>query len=234
MDINRMTQKSQEALQEAQNLAIRFGHQEVDAEHMLLALVAQPEGLIPRLFHRMNVPLEDLIDKLKTEVGKRPRVSGPGIDPQKVFVTKSLSLLLVAAEDEMRALKDEYLSVEHLLLAMIKSGTDKGIGKILASFKIDADRFLTALTDVRRNQRVVSQNPEQTYEALEKFGRWPKPAKESSTQSSAGTRRFVASSGSCRARRRIIQFSSASPASAKQPLSKVWHSEFCVATSLRG
>ncbi|MBF0502653.1 MAG: ATP-dependent chaperone ClpB [Candidatus Riflebacteria bacterium] len=171
MDINKMTQKSQEALQAAQNLAVRYGHTEVDAEHLLAALVDQPEGLIPRLFNRMNVPLEDLRRSLEEEIGKKPRVSGPGMQPGQVYVTNSFSRLLVKAEDEMKALKDEYLSVEHLLIAMIATGNETAAGRILTKFKIDRDRLLTALTEVRGNQRVVSANPEQTYEALEKYGR---------------------------------------------------------------
>ncbi|MFZ2960691.1 MAG: ATP-dependent chaperone ClpB [Candidatus Ozemobacteraceae bacterium] len=171
MDMNKMTQKSQEALQTAQDLAVRFGHTEVDAEHLLSALIDQPEGLIPGLFNRMNVPLDDLRRRLEEELGKKPRVSGPGMQPGQVYVTKAFSQLLVKAEDEMKNLKDEYLSVEHLVLAMIAEGNATAAGRVLIGFKIDRDRFLSALTGVRGNQRVVSANPEQTYEALEKYGR---------------------------------------------------------------
>ena len=166
-----MTRKSQEALQAAQNIAVRYGHTEVDAEHLFSALLEEPEGLIPRLFNRMNVPLETLKQRLDTELSRRPRVSGPGMQPGQVFVTRAFSQILVAAEEEMKRLKDEYLSVEHLVLAMIASGDQSPVGRLLASLKIDRDRLLMALTEVRGNQRVVSADPEQTYEALEKYGR---------------------------------------------------------------
>jgi len=171
MDANRMTQKTQEALQSAQNIAVKYGHQEVDAEHLLWGLREQPEGLIPRLFNRMNVPLDALKGRIEDELGKKPRVSGPGMQPGQVYVTKSLSAVLVKAEEEMKKLKDEYLSVEHILIAFISEGSATPAGKILAAFKIDRDRFLQALTEVRGNQRIISPNPEQTYEALEKYGR---------------------------------------------------------------
>ncbi|RCK79764.1 MAG: ATP-dependent chaperone ClpB [Candidatus Ozemobacter sibiricus] len=171
MDINRMTQKSQEALQQAQNLAVQYGHQEVDVEHLLLALIGQQDGLVPRLLNRLNVPLDALQQRLETELGRKPRVSGPGAKPDQIYVTRALSAVLVKAEEEMKALKDEYLSVEHLLLAMIASGNDTPAGRVLLAFKIDRDRILKGLTEIRGNQRVVSANPEQTYEALEKYGR---------------------------------------------------------------
>ncbi len=171
MDMNRLTQKSQEALQKAQNLAVEYGHTEVSPEHLLAALLEDAEGLVPRLFNRMNVPLEDLKSRLIGEITRKPRVSGPGMRPDQVYVTRELSQILVNAESEMKALKDEYLSVEHLVLATIASGSSTPSGKLLASFKIDRERLLKALTETRGNQRVVSANPEQTYEALEKYGR---------------------------------------------------------------
>jgi ATP-dependent Clp protease ATP-binding subunit ClpB len=171
MDLNRLTQKSQEALQLAQTMAVRHGHQSVDPEHLLAALLLPSDGLIPRLFNRMNVPLPDLQRTVQDEIDRRPRLSGPGVKPGEVYVTKEFSQLLVKAEDEMKALKDEYISVEHLLLAMIDGTTGSGASKALARFKIDRDRFLAALMEVRGNQRVVSATPEQTYEALGKYGR---------------------------------------------------------------
>jgi len=171
MDSNRMTQKSQEALQQAQNLAVQYGHQEVDSEHLLMALVSQQDGLIPRLLNRINVPLEAFQKKIESELSRKPHVSGPGSQPGQVFVTRALSSILVKAEEEMKALKDEYLSVEHIILAMIASGNDNPVGRILLAYKIDRERILKGLTEIRGNQRVVSANPEQTYEALEKYGR---------------------------------------------------------------
>ncbi|HNV69367.1 MAG TPA: ATP-dependent chaperone ClpB [Candidatus Ozemobacteraceae bacterium] len=171
MDANRMTQKSQEALQQAQNIAVRYGHSEVDAEHLLSALLEDQQGLISRLFNRMDVPLETLKQRLDAELSRRPRVSGPGMQPGQIYISRTFSQLLVVAEEEMKRFRDEYLSVEHLVLAMVASGDQTAAGRLLASLKIDRDRLLQALTEVRGNQRVVSANPEQTYEALEKYGR---------------------------------------------------------------
>ncbi|MCB9784957.1 MAG: ATP-dependent chaperone ClpB, partial [Candidatus Omnitrophica bacterium] len=171
MDMNRLTQKSQEALAEAQSLAIQFGHVEVDGEHLFLALLNQEQGLIPRLFGRMDVPVESVRQAVENELRNRAKVSGPGVEPGKVYITQRLNQLLLKAEKEASNLKDEYISVEHLVLALLDEGTAKPSGKILNQFHVDRKRFLDALTQVRGNQRVESQNPEDTYEALEKFGR---------------------------------------------------------------
>jgi ATP-dependent Clp protease ATP-binding subunit ClpB len=170
MDINRFTQKSQEALQAAQTKALRYGHQEVDAEHLLIALLEQSEGLVPRLLGRMNVPVELLIGELEKELQRRPSVSGPGSEAGKVYLTQRLQQVFVAAEDEARRLKDEYVSVEHLMLALIEEGAKTAAGRILPRFHVTRDAFLAALTSVRGNQRVTSATPEVAYEALEKYG----------------------------------------------------------------
>ena len=115
MDINKLTQKSQEALQAAQTKALRYGHQEVDAEHLLLALLEQPEGLVPRLLNRMDVSSEKLKGELEQELSRRPKVSGPGAEAGKIYLTQRLQQVFVRAEDEAKRLKDEYVSVEHLL-----------------------------------------------------------------------------------------------------------------------
>ena len=170
MDINRMTQKSQEALQAAQNNAIQHGHQEITTEHLLAALLIDDAGMIPRLFNNINIPIKTIRDRVNSLVSKLPRVSGPGMTPDKFYVSSELSKVLVKAEEEMRSLKDEYLSVEHLVLAMIESGST-AVGKMFAELNLTRDQFLQALTAIRGNQRVTSANPEQTYEALEKYGR---------------------------------------------------------------
>lgn len=171
MDINKMTQKSQEALQKAQNIAIEHGHQEITSEHLLTALLTDESELVPRLLNNINIPLKTIRERAERSIGKLPRISGPGMSPDKFFLSRELSQLLVKAEDEMKALKDEYLSVEHLILAMIETGTTTGVGKIFAELNVNRNQFLQALTSVRGNQRVTSANPEQTYEALEKYGR---------------------------------------------------------------
>jgi len=170
MDLNRLTQKSQEAISQAQAAAVQFGHVEVDGEHLLLALIEQPEGLLPRLLNRMDVDLEPLRRGVRSALERRPKVSGPGSEPGKVFVTQRLNQLLVAAEQEARRLKDEYVSVEHLVLAMILEGDRTEAGRLLKQAGVTRDRFLATLTLVRGNQRVTSANPEATYEALGKYG----------------------------------------------------------------
>ncbi len=171
MDINRMTQKSQEALQLAQNIAIQHGHQEISSEHMLAALLANETDLVPRLLNNINIPLSTLRDRSQQAISRLPRVSGPGMTPDKFYLSRELSQVLVKAEEEMKALKDEYLSVEHLMLAMIASGTSTQVGRIFVELNLTREQFLQALTAVRGNQRITSANPEQTYEALAKYGR---------------------------------------------------------------
>ncbi|HEY3568156.1 MAG TPA: ATP-dependent chaperone ClpB [Thermoanaerobaculia bacterium] len=170
MDINKLTQKSQEALQSAQTKALRYGHQEVDGEHLLLALLEQPEGLVPRLLARMEAPTEALKAEVERELSRRPKVSGPGAEAGKIYLTQRLQQILIRAEDEAKRLKDEYVSVEHLLLAMVEEGSSSPLGRLLAQFGITRDRVLGALTAVRGNQRVTSAMPEVAYEALEKYG----------------------------------------------------------------
>ncbi len=170
MDINRLTMKSQEALQAAQTRATRFGHQQVDGEHLLAALLEQPEGLVPRLLQRMDVPVDALASDVEDELSRRPAVSGPGAEAGKVYVSPALQKIFVTAEDEAKRLKDEYVSVEHLILAFLAQGTDSGAGRILAEHGVNRDAFLSALTAVRGNQRVTSASPESAYEALEKYG----------------------------------------------------------------
>ena len=131
MDQNKLTIASQEAIQAAQTKAIRFGHMEVDGEHLLAALLEQADGLIPRLLKRMEVPVDRLLDRLEQELEKKPRVSGPGIEPGKVYLTQRLNKLLVKAQDEAQRLKDEYVSTEHLFLAFIDEGATTPTGRIL-------------------------------------------------------------------------------------------------------
>src|SRR4051794_14940397 len=170
MDINKLTQKSQEALQSAQTKALRYGHQEADGEHLLLALLEQPEGLVPRLLARMEAPTEALKAEVERELSRRPKVSGPGAEAGKIYLTQRLQQILIRAEDEAKRLKDEYVSVEHLLLAMVEEGSASPLGRLLTQFGITRDRVLGALTAVRGNQRVTSAMPEGAYEALEKYG----------------------------------------------------------------
>ncbi len=171
MDLNKFTIKSQEAIQAAQTKAIRYGHLEVDGEHLLLALVEQSDGLVPRLLQRMEVPVDQVSQRLEDELARKPRVSGPGVEPGKVYVTQRMSRLMVKAQEEAERLKDEYVSVEHLMLAFIEEGRSTPAGRILQDLQITRDLFLRTLTDVRGHQRVTSASPESAYEALQKYGR---------------------------------------------------------------
>jgi len=171
MDPNRLTQKCQEAMHDAQSRAVRRGHQEVDVEHLLAALLAQPEGLLPRLLRKMDIPADAIRQRLEEELAKRPQVSGPGATPGNVYVTQRLNQVLVAAEDEAKRLKDEYVSVEHLVLAILDAGADTPAARVLAEAGVTRDAFLAALSQVRGTQRIQSATPESTYEALERYGR---------------------------------------------------------------
>ncbi|NLI81996.1 MAG: ATP-dependent chaperone ClpB [Deltaproteobacteria bacterium] len=171
MDMNRFTMKSQEAIQAAQTKAIRFGHTEVDGEHLLMALLEQADGLVPKLLQRMEVHVESVRERVEEELARKPRVSGPGMEAGKVYISQRLSRLLVTAQEEAQRLKDEYVSVEHLLIAFAEEGTGTPAGRILQEFRITKDALLAALTAVRGHQRVTSATPETTYEALQKYGR---------------------------------------------------------------
>src|SRR6202167_594895 len=118
MDPSHLTQKSQEALHDAQTKALRFGHTEVDGEHLLLALLDQPDGLVPRLLTQGGADADRLRAEVEADLGRRPKVSGPGAAPGQVFLTQRLARLLDTAEREARRLKDEYVSVEHLVMAL--------------------------------------------------------------------------------------------------------------------
>jgi len=169
MDMNKFTRKAQEAMMEAQNLALRRNHQQVDAEHLMMALLRQENGLIPKVIEKVGV----VPGTLEKEVDKRldaiPAVSGTGTTAGSVYVTNRLNKLLLSAQDEAAHLKDEYISVEHLLLSLLKDTSDP-LAKIFVGFGLTKEKVLQILSEVRGSQRVTSQNPEDTYQALEKYG----------------------------------------------------------------
>jgi ATP-dependent Clp protease ATP-binding subunit ClpB len=171
IDLNRTTQKVQEALQAAQGAALTFGHAEIDGEHLLLALCEQPDGLTRLLLPKLDASVEVLHDGLRKELETRPRISGAGADSSKLYASRRLSQLLLQAGEEARQLKDEYISVEHLLLAAAAEGERTAAGRLLHQQQLDPDKLLQGLAQIRGNQRVTSQDPDATYEALEKFGR---------------------------------------------------------------
>ncbi len=170
MDINKFTQKSQEALQAAQVTGVQRGHQEVDGEHLLLALVQQEGGLVPRLLEKLHRPVDVIVAELERQLNRRPSVSQGGTGPGQVAISQQTQRILVNAEQQARRLKDEYVSVEHLILAMLEDSTSSA-GNILRTLGITRDEFLKTLTQVRGSQRVQSANPEATYEALQRYGR---------------------------------------------------------------
>jgi ATP-dependent Clp protease ATP-binding subunit ClpB len=169
MDMNKLTQKSLEAVQQAQNIATKRAHQEVDTVHLLLALLGQTDGVVPRVLERMDVSTDALQQRLERELERRPAVRGSGPEPGKVYVSQSMALALTRAEEEAQRLKDEYVSVEHLLLAIFDQAGSPAV-KALEASGVTRDKFLNALSQVRGNQRVTSANPEQAYEALSKYG----------------------------------------------------------------
>jgi ATP-dependent Clp protease ATP-binding subunit ClpB len=171
MDFNRLTEKCQEGIQAAQVKAVRYGHQEVDGEHVLAALAEQSEGLVPRILTKMGVDGKAFADAANGELDRRPSVSGPGAEAGKIYVSQRLQKVFLRAEEEAKRLKDEYISVEHIILALLEEGTKSVAGKLFSTFQITRERFLETLTQIRGNQRVQSANPEATYEALERYGR---------------------------------------------------------------
>ncbi len=170
MDFNRFTERTQQAIKEAQNLAMTLGHNQVESEHLLKALLTQENGIIPKLVQKLDVPQERLNQLAEQEVQKKPRVSGAGFDPEKIYISQALSALLAKSEQTAKKLKDEYVSVEHVFLEIIRTGDQTPAGRILKEFNITEQRFLQALTDLRGNQRVRSANPEATYDALNLYG----------------------------------------------------------------
>ena len=170
MDIQKFTQKSQEALQLAQTKAVTFGHQQVDPKHLLLALVEPTDGLVRRLLQRIEVLPEALTAAVEHELQKLPKISGPGFAADKIFLSPELAQVCVAAEQQAQGMRDEYASVEHLFLTLLQKARN-GLRDVFRKLDIDEAKFLNALKEVRGNQRVQSANPEATYEALERYGR---------------------------------------------------------------
>ncbi|MDH7479882.1 MAG: Clp protease N-terminal domain-containing protein, partial [Syntrophomonadaceae bacterium] len=167
MDVNRFTQRSREALVTAQNLAAERHQQEVTSKHLLYALLEQEGGAVPRFFRQMGVNLNDLRRSLEELLKRIPAVHGY---QGSLHLSAALARVLARAEKEAQALKDDYVSVEHLLLALLEEG-EEDVKSRLRQAGINRDSFLNALRSIRGSQRVVSENPEDTYEALERYGR---------------------------------------------------------------
>jgi ATP-dependent Clp protease ATP-binding subunit ClpB len=169
MDFNRLTEKVQESIRSAQSLALRNGNQQIEVEHLALALLDQEGGLAPSILNKAEIRTDTFRRRLEQEIEKLPKVAGASAGPDQVYVTTRLTQLFTRAEDEAKRLKDDFVSVEHILLS---STEDSGpTGRILKELGLTRDRLMRALQEVRGNQRVTTQNPETTYESLEKYGR---------------------------------------------------------------
>ena len=164
MNINKFTQKSLEAVNSCEKLAYQYGSPEIDQEHFLYSLLTIEDSLILKLIEKMEVNKEAFLSQVQQAVEKKPKVSGG-----QTYISKSLNQVLVSAEDEAKAMGDEYVSVEHLFLSLMKYPNTE-IKKLFQAYGITRERFLKALSTVRGNQKVVSDNPEATYETLEKYG----------------------------------------------------------------
>ena len=164
MNINKFTQKSIEAVNQCEKLAYQYGNPEIDQEHFLYSLLTIADSLILKLVEKMDVNKDAFLAQTQQLIEKKPKVSGG-----QVYISKSLNEVLVSAEDESKAMGDEYVSVEHLFLSLLKH-PNKEIKKLFQAYGITRERFLQALSTVRGNQKVVSDNPEATYETLEKYG----------------------------------------------------------------
>lgn len=165
MNINKFTQKSMQAVQECEKLAYEYGNQEIDQEHLLYALLTQEDSLFAKLITKMEIQLTYFVDSAKQALEKKTKVSGGG----QLYISNDLNKVLINAEDEAKAMGDEYVSVEHLVLSMIKT-PNSSIKALFREFGITRERFLQALSSVRGNQRVTSDNPEATYDTLAKYG----------------------------------------------------------------
>jgi ATP-dependent Clp protease ATP-binding subunit ClpB len=169
MDFAKLTQMSRQAVTDAQALARRLNHNEVDTWHLLSALLAQENGIVPGLVEKLGLTVSALQLAVDRELEKLPKVTG-SVDTSKVYVTQAVNDVLTRAEDEAKSLKDEYVSVEHLLLGLIEVGKPDALKKLFKSFGLDRAKVLKTLKEIRGSQRVTTDNPEATYEALEKYG----------------------------------------------------------------
>ncbi|MBQ1384390.1 MAG: type VI secretion system ATPase TssH, partial [Firmicutes bacterium] len=168
MNANKLTQKSMEAISTAQNIAVENGNMQIEAEHLLYALLDQDGGLIPSLLERSGVDVNRLIAAVNTRIENMPRVSGPGREEGKVYISPETDRILTAAEKTAEHMKDDYVSVEHIFIAILEKG-DRETSKILADAGVTKESFLTALAAVKSG-RVTGDNPEETYDALNKYG----------------------------------------------------------------
>ena len=169
MNMQKLTKKSMEAFQAAQDAAVDHGNQSVDCVHLLYALTTQEGGLIPELFKRMGKDPAAIAGELERAIGQLPRVSGPGRDANSVYITQDLDRMMNGAETQAKSMGDEYVSVEHFVLSAFDNAND-AVKRIFSAFAIDKNTFLATLKDIRGNQQVTGDSPEDTYDVLKKYG----------------------------------------------------------------
>ena len=169
MNMNQLTKKSLAAIQGAQSLAQQYGQQQIEQQHLLLALVADQEGFIPQLLTAMGMTVPSFLAAAQAEVNKLPKVSGGGREADKVYVAQDVDRALNAAEETAKSMKDEYISVEHLFLGLLDTA-NSALKELFRTYNVTKEKVMQALASVRGNQRVTSDNPEETYDALKKYG----------------------------------------------------------------
>ncbi len=169
MNMNQFTQRSLAAIQGAQELAVEHGNQQIEQEHLLLALLTDGQGFIPQLLSAMGMTVPSFSAAVKAEVERLPKVSGGGREADKVYVAQDVDRALKAAESAAQAMKDEYISVEHILLGLLDSANSR-LKELFRTYQVNREAVMQALASVRGNQRVTSDNPEETYDALKKYG----------------------------------------------------------------
>lgn len=168
MNIDKMTLRVQQALNDANVTAVKFNHQQIDLIHLFSALVEQDDGLVPNIFTKMGVPVKSIKDSVNRELDLMPKVLGEGVG--NVYITRKVEEVLIKAEEISKKFEDSYVSVEHLMLAIMEIDKNSSVSKILKQYNINKDNFLKILSEIRGSQRVETQDPEGTYDALAKYG----------------------------------------------------------------
>ena len=217
VDAQKLTQKSLEAVKNAQSMAIEYNNMQIENLHLAYALLSDSEGLIPQLVSKMNIQPAALLRAVQSGIEKLPKVTGPGREPDKVYVSRDCDRVLNEAEKTAARMQDEFVSVEHLFLALLEYPGSE-LKEAWKPFNLNKEAFLQALSTVRGSQRVTSDSPEETYDALKKYGKdlVEKHGRINWTRLSDVTTKSVTSSGFCPERRRITRCLSVSPASARR------------------
>ena len=169
MNIEKFTQKSIEAIKSAQSMAGENGNNSIGEEHLLAALLSQADGLVGEIIKSIGASPETLLSKTEEEISKMPKISGSGYDPNNIYISQELNKALTAAEKQANKMQDDYVSVEHILLGLIENPNDT-VGRLFREQNITEPRVLEALKSIRGNQKVKSDNPEDTYDVLKKYG----------------------------------------------------------------